>query len=194
MSKNEAKTAQRPSSAPRNSRRERDPGSGALRGMIALVIALMGACIYLGFRDNLPAGNADMFMEACVDKPLAGSTPGEYCHQISTIRRAYGVDPAVMIERQRILMAKTARRVASGELKRASAYEACISKGECAPVPLLPDNADRNAVAGGSAYLETRKAFWQLTENHALTPEICTFIPVCKALRQAGAITFGSGE
>ena len=87
-------------------------------------------------------------------------------------------------------MVATDRRVAKGELRQVSAYEACIHAGDCAPVPLLPASADSAQVATGSAYLETRKAFWQLTENSPLTPEICSFIPVCKALRQSGAVKF----
>jgi hypothetical protein len=169
--------------------KKQETGTGGLRLVGALLIALTGTLFYLGFHDNR-RGNPDMFMQACVDGPLAGHAAGSYCGDIAAIRRAYGVDPTVLIEQRRVLMVKTARRVARGELKQLSAYESCIHDGECAPVPLLPANVDSARVAGGSQYLETRKAFWQLTENSKLTPEICTFIPVCKALRQSGAIRF----
>lgn len=157
--------------------------------LFLLFCLLFGASCVLGYqlwqRQTAPA--ARDFMESCVrtttpDKRLCGS--------LAAIRTHFNIDAADLIERRRALMATTAQRMAAGELRKPSHYQACIDRMECAPVPLLPTGVTAASVADSNAHLETREAFWQLAQGSPLTPQICRFIEICHALRHTGAITF----
>jgi hypothetical protein len=157
-----------------------------LAGMLCL---LVGAASVLGYQmwthknTAPPAG----FIDSCVntDKP----NPRK-CGSRESIRAHFSVDVDAAIERRRALMESTARRIASGELQRQDLYQACIARKECASVPLLPAGVAAADIAEGKAHLKTRKAFWQLAQGEALSPEICDYIDVCRAMHKAGVVTF----
>lgn len=164
-------------------------GAPVNTALFFLFCLLFGASCALGYqlwqRQSAPA--ARDFMQSCVrtaipDKRLCGS--------LDAIRSHFNIDAATLIEQRRALMAKTAKRMAAGELRKPSHYQACIDRQECAAVPLLPAGVTAASVAASNAHLETREAFWQLTEDSRLTPQICRFIEICHALRHTGAITF----
>lgn len=136
---------------------------------------------------KVSVSGSQRFMETCVTIEVPQD---EVCKSKSAIQDKFKISADALIERRRMMMVSTVQRIMSGELRKADAYHACIQRGECLPVPLLPENTDIARVASGQEYLDTRKAFWQLSENSKLTPEICAFIDVCKALQATGAITF----
>jgi hypothetical protein len=153
--------------------------------LAAAVLAVLGAYMFTGHHTS-NAGEA-AFVRACVmpDEPSDAR-----CRDRSAIKDAWGIDIDAMIENRRALMAATARRMVAGELLNRTAYEQCIAARQCAPVPLLPDHIDTASLASSTAYLDTRKAFWQLAEGTVLTPEICAFMDICRAMRAAGVVTF----
>jgi hypothetical protein len=155
---------------------------------VAVVAALLAGYMMAAEPDaapNAPQGVAG-FVKTCVmpDEPSDAR-----CKNKADILSAWGVDVDDLIEQRRLLMVSTVKRMLSGELSRHNLYESCIHQGACAPVPLLPDTVDPAAIASGNSYLATRKAFWQLAENSPLTPEICLFMDICRAMQAAGVIT-----
>lgn len=156
---------------------------------IVLGVALAGLAVYMwAARGAAPAASpgAAAFVQTCV---LPAAPADARCRSKADIQSAWGLDVDAMIEERRTLMVATVKRMLNGELSRRGIYESCIMQGQCAPVPLLPDGTDPNAVAAGNEFLDTRKAFWQLAADSPLTPEICGFMDICRAMRAAGVIT-----
>ncbi len=163
------------------------------RSLVAVMIMAVVAALLAGYlmaagpdaAPKAPEGVA-AFVKTCVmpDEPTDAR-----CKNKADILAAWDVDIDALIEQRRVLMVSTVKRMVNGELRRHHLYENCIQQGDCAPVPLLPDNVDAASIASGNAYLTTRKAFWQLAENSPLTPEICQFMDICRAMQAAGVIT-----
>jgi hypothetical protein len=152
--------------------------------MVAVAaLSIIGAYMFIGHKAE---GGAAGFVRACV---LPDEPTDERCRSKSAIKAAWDIDIDQMIEQRRVLMVSTVRRMVSGELIKRDVYQNCIIAGECAPVPMLPDHIDSAALASTTAYLDTRKAFWQLADDSPLTPEICTFMDICRAMRAAGVVT-----
>lgn len=149
----------------------------------AAILAIFGSYMMLAQK----AGGGEVaFIRACV---LPDDPTDVDCRAKSAIKDKWDIDIDQMIEQRRVLMVATVRRMINGELLKRDVYESCIAVRECAPVPLLPDYVDSAALASTHAYLDTRKAFWQLAEDSPLTPEICTFMDICRAMRAAGVVT-----
>lgn len=165
------------------------PGDGAMPPLLMVVMAvallMAGYGVYM-MASRAPSGTGvGAFVRACVQP----ETPrDERCRSKDGIRAAWGVDVDAAIEERRALMVATVRRMVNGELTRRGVYDACVMRGECAPVPLLPAHVDPAAVEGGNDYLETRVAFWQLSEDTPLTPEICGFMDICRAMTALGVV------
>lgn len=157
--------------------------SAILIAVMAAALAIIGTYMILG---KISGDGTAAFVRACV---LPDTPTDPACRDKAAIRDAWGIDIDQLIERRRVLMVSTVRRMAGGEITKRGVYESCIAAGECAPVPVLPDHVDAAAIASTTDYLETRKAFWQLAEDSPLTPEICNFMDICRAMRAAGVVT-----
>lgn len=149
----------------------------------AAALAIIGAYMFIG---KISEDGTAAFVRACV---LPDEPTDVTCRDKAAIKDAWGIDIDLLIEQRRALMVSTVRRMVSGELIKRDVYQHCIAAAECAPVPMLPDHIDSAALASTTAYLDTRKAFWQLAEDSPLTPEICTFMDICRAMRAAGVVT-----
>jgi hypothetical protein len=149
----------------------------------AAALAIVGAYMFIGKKAE---GGAAAFIRACV---MPDELTDSRCRNKADIKAAWGVDIDQMIEQRRVLMVATVRLMVGGTMTKRDVYESCIAAGQCAPVPTLPDHVDAAAIASTTDYLETRKAFWQLAEDSPLTPEICNFMDICRAMRAAGVVT-----
>ena len=163
------------------------PGTRSTAMIVIMVavaaLAIIGGYMFIGKKAE---SGAAAFVRACI---LPDEPTDPRCRSKADIKTAWEIDIDQLIEQRRALMVSTVRRMVSGELTKRDIYESCIIAGECAPVPLLPDHIDAAAIASSTDYLDTRKAFWQLAEDSPLTPEICNFMDICRAMRTAGVVT-----
>lgn len=157
--------------------------------LVILALLLAGAAVFLAGRiaSGPRAPSAHAFMTDCV---WAATPHPQRCGSFDAIRSRYGIDAAELIERRHNAMMMTARRLVSGELRDPARYQDCIRRGECTTIPLLPAGVKAADVAGTDQHMATRTAFWQLARGRNLTPEVCAFMDICRALHQSGAMTF----
>jgi hypothetical protein len=84
-------------------------------------------------------------------------------------------------------MKRTAQRIQDGNLKTKKAYQQCLTNKTCAIIPLLPANVDAEQIEQQSTdHIKTRRMFWSLINDTQISPEICEFIDLCRALRNSG--------
>lgn len=129
------------------------------------------------------------FAEDCVIPKLKGLRTGKDCKSSASIQSAYNVDARALVNTHFSKMKRTAQRIEGGQMKSKRQYETCLRNKTCAIIPLLPANVDAEAIDRQSGeYLATRKMFWSLVNDKKISPEICEFMELCRALRDLGVM------
>lgn len=124
------------------------------------------------------------FSNDCIAPALHNQKPGIHCNSQNSIRSEYNIDAFDMVNEHYKVMQSTAKRVESGRLKSKKQYQQCLANKTCAIIPLLPANVDAESIDRQSQdYLPTRKMFWSLVNDPKISPEICEFMDLCRALR-----------
>ncbi len=114
------------------------------------------------------------------------------CTSLSAIRQRYNIDVMAVLNAYRAKMARTAQKVVDGKITKKIDYTNCLSSKQCAEIPLLPPEVSADQINTESDdYIQIRKPFWQLVNDKTITPEICAWIGLCRALGKTGAINPG---
>ncbi len=118
--------------------------------------------------------------------------PAKACGDLSAIRLKYNIDIMAALNTYRNKMAQTAQKIVDGKITKKIDYMNCLSSKQCAEVPLLPPDVDADMIDPESDdFLQIRKPFWQLVNDKSITPEICAWIGLCRALGKTGALDPG---
>lgn len=117
------------------------------------------------------------FYKICVSPVLSGTEISLTCKTAQDIEKNFGIDVFFLLEQEKSRMIMTARRLVSAEIADGEAYKKCLKEGECAPVPLPSKDSPKN-----------EEMFWHLAENVTLTPDLCDFMELCRALSVMGIV------
>lgn len=118
-----------------------------------------------------------------------GDVP-EMCKTKETIVNTYNINIIATIKQRYALMRATAQQIEQKQLVDKASYESCVTSGGCAEVPMLPADANIvNITASSPDYKDIRLAFWDLIKNEEMDAASCAFIPLCKTMFDAGAVT-----
>lgn len=124
------------------------------------------------------------FADECISPSLRGTEVGRYCRAAATIQHEYNIDPLALVNQHFARMKRTAQRIESGDMKSKKQYQTCLNNKTCALIPLLPANVDPESIDRQSnSHIVTRKMFWSLINDKTISPEICEFMDLCRALR-----------
>lgn len=162
-----------------------------LASLCLMALATMAGCDRKQKEAELGA-QVSQFTEICVDPVLAGKSVGEACRSLAHIRETYDLDIAAHIENRRARMAKTARGIVDGTFSDPLIYKACIARGDCEDVPLLPpdvDTSDPKKLTKEQQAISA--AFWDLAEKDKMTSPVCDLIPECRAMVKLSVIDYG---
>lgn len=137
-----------------------------------------------GFGENWVDFTLDCHDAITFNRPLP-----EQCKTLQGIQKSYGIDMREVLRGHFGKMKKTANMIVKGRLKRKSQLENCLADKDCARVPMLPAGVDASTMSQDSReHLETRRTFWEIVDNGAITPKVCKFVDLCLDLVQMGAI------
>lgn len=139
-----------------------------------------------------PAGYAadlDRFYDECIRHTLDASEIFVTCQTVESIQDAYKVDAMRYLDAHLALMIETARRVERGDFLTQEAYDACVARGECALIPLIPEN-QRERIGRDEDLQRKSRLFWHLIDRGTLTAGICSEMEVCQALYKIGLVDF----
>jgi len=144
----------------------------------ALMVAVVAVVVLSG--PTKPKTPVEAFIAMCGDGVKHAD-----CASVEDIQKTFGFDLTEEIKTIHTKMKKTAQDIAQGRLSD-DAYEACLTSGECARVPMLgtgdsPDSPEGKTIS---------RVFWQLADGKRLSPEVCAVIPACAAGLKSGAIEF----
>lgn len=124
------------------------------------------------------------FAQDCIEPALKGMNAGQNCKSNASIIDHYNIDAKDLVNKHFSKMKRTAQKIEDGSLKGRRQYQACLNNKTCAIIPLLPASVDPDSIDPQSAqYLSTRKMFWSLINDRQVSPEVCDFIDLCRALR-----------
>lgn len=161
-------------------------------GLGIAMLILAGGLSFVYFKKAEPLPQADQFTEICIAPVLAGKDVGEACRTVEHIQETYNVDIKALIENRRARLADTARRIATGELQDPLVYKACIARGDCEDVPLLPpdvDTSDPSKLTRDQLAIST--AFWDLAEKDKMTKPVCDLISECRVMVKLSVVDYG---
>lgn len=129
------------------------------------------------------------FSTECYEPALKGGNMGVHCQSITLIRDHYNIDVMDMINAHYTKMRRTAQRLQNGQIKGKVAYQTCLQNKECAFIPLLPANANIEAISERSKdHIDIRRQFWSLINNETIQPETCEFMDLCRVMQNASVI------
>lgn len=137
------------------------------------------------------APNWVKFASECGKPAQEGEGYREDCKSLVTIKRRYNLDMNAELDEYLARMRHTASLVQRRGSLTAPQYTNCIYKRECAEIPVLPQDVKPEDIdPENQQHVYITKAYWDLVEGKPLSPEICSFITLCKVLRTTGAISF----
>ncbi len=154
---------------------------------LAVFIVLAGFFLPDFFRSS-PKIHIDprlaLFHQECVDKVLKENTILPSCVSRAAIQERYKLDPLDVLDADQGRMIMAARLAARGEIMDEKDLQACIDEGRCLNFPHPEKGVDENSPEG----LKIRRLFWHLVNNGSLTPELCQYMDVCRALVKTGIV------
>lgn len=125
----------------------------------------------------------------CIQPALNEQSTHPNCATTDMIFNNYNIDIIDEMRRYANRMRATAKQLDEGKLKRRHEYQACIQRGQCATIPLLPKGVDAEQIDPMSQdYLDIRQAYWSLVNDKTLTPAVCSLTPMCKAMVKMGLV------
>lgn len=135
------------------------------------------------------------FADDCIKPALERRPMGGQCRTPEQIERTYNINVDQELNRFVRRMQRTAQDIEGGRIKSGGQYQKCLAEKICAPIALLPEEADVEKLQGDtSQYVEIRQAFWDLVEEKGLTPPICLTMTLCRGLLGTGVVSFGAPE
>ena len=130
------------------------------------------------------------FANDCVNPGLKGEPVSAKCRTQSSIQTNYNVNVMQLINAHHAKMRRTAERVQQGEFNTKQAFSGCLKSKQCAMIPLLPESVNMDQFDEKSdQYIDIRRSFWTLVNTDQLTPGICDFFDLCKAMKSSGVVT-----
>lgn len=124
------------------------------------------------------------FSADCLTPALSGTEVPKICRSEGRIKSEYNIDPIALVNTHFKRMKRTAQRIETGAMKNKRQYQACLRNKTCAIIPLLPKNVDADAIDRQSdQHIGTRKMFWSLMNDAKISPEVCEYMDLCRALR-----------
>jgi hypothetical protein len=135
------------------------------------------------------------FAEECIEPTLRGVNAQRECKSSNAISNEYNINAKEMVDEHFQKMKRTAQRIEGGQMKSKRQYEACLVNKTCAIIPLLPANVDADSISRQSEdHIATRRMFWSLVNGNQITPELCEFMDLCRALRDLDVIPIEEPE
>lgn len=130
------------------------------------------------------------FAEDCVRPALTRANPANpACRSEAGILDEYKIDVKEAINAHFRKMQSTARRIEEGQLSDKNQYQNCLRQKQCAMIPLLPANVDAEALSRDSQdYIDIRQAFWSLINDTTLSPAVCEYMLLCRAMRNSSIV------
>jgi hypothetical protein len=129
------------------------------------------------------------FAEDCVRPGSRNHATPAVCRSNYSIQDKYNIDPVSLINTEYKKMKRTAERIEQGKMKNKREYQRCLNNKTCSIIPLLPANVDPNSIDRQSQdHLLTRRMFWSLINDQNISPEICEFMDLCRAMRNTGVM------
>jgi len=105
------------------------------------------------------------------------------CKTAATIREAYNVDIADMVNNYYRRMTTTARQIERERFRTKEQFAKCIQDKRCAMIPLLPEGVQVSA--NSRDFLEIRNQFWSLINDKTISAANCDFFDFCRVMRAA---------
>ncbi|PCI01144.1 MAG: hypothetical protein COB76_01980 [Alphaproteobacteria bacterium] len=124
------------------------------------------------------------FAEECIEPSLKGNKAARDCKSSSSINDTYGIDALKLVNTHFTRMKRTAQKIEGGQMKSKRQYQRCLVNKTCAIIPLLPAHVEAEDIDRQSQdHIATRTMFWSLVNDPKISPEICEFMDLCRALR-----------
>lgn len=127
------------------------------------------------------------FTDDCFKPALKNKEIPRKCRSESLIQENYNINITTMVNDYYAKMKSTAKKIERGRIKNKKQLEACLNNKKCAMIPLLPAGVDE-ITESSTKYKKTRKMFWSIINDKEISPEVCDYISLCKAMRNTGVI------
>jgi len=123
------------------------------------------------------------FSRDCAEPSLLNKPTPLECRSFSMIQATYGLDLKNEAKLYFRKMQSTAKKIERGSMKTAQQYRVCVQSKGCAEIPMLPKGVSaENIDPNSNAYIEVRKAYWDLIDKKEITPAVCNFMKLCKVM------------
>lgn len=129
------------------------------------------------------------FSRDCAEPAMLGSTTPLECRSLAAIEENYGLNLKNEVNAYFRKMKTTAKRVERGQMKTARQYQVCVENKGCAEIPMLPKGVNAEDIDPNSdAYIEVRKAYWNLIDENKITAPVCNHMKLCRVLVKLGIV------
>jgi len=149
-----------------------------------LFVAICLLAIFAVQEERQPKTGMTAYLDVCADE----GAPAESCGSVAAIKTAFGFDLLADINDSHDRMRETAKKIADGQLTK-EAYQECLTKKECAAVPMLDSFIDPDSKEA----VRISRLFWHLAETDQMNDDICDLIPACAMARDKAIIVLKNG-